>query len=315
MRVKVEANSSREDELQTECEALRIDVATASVELERVKKDLAFLERSFQERALVAKLDDGGGTLSGGGGGGGGGGTAVGGAVSGGIGGVSTGTTSFIDSLPPWMRKIAVIGAGLESQLVGGGVDEDFDERDSGDWSPKTFPSLRSSTSSPSSPLSPKSPKSPKLKSPSHRLSNGGATKNFSGIVSDTSLANLGLLVEEELSFLSEEAIRRALRRRRMVEAAAEDIGDGDDADGRGINKPLDGSDNTSASKRGMAAASVREAMLARQASYDSAEARERKADMRASELEAFSSMYEALNGPEWCNSSGWGSDPEYGRW
>ena len=292
VRETVEVNAEKEQRLQNEVDALRIEVATANADLERATNDLAFLERTFQERAVTARVDD----LRGGGGGGG---VWVGSSRS------SSSSSSFVDGLPPWLRRIASIGARLEKSLSA--RDGEFPSLDSpksggggggGDWEPKSPlspPSPWSPKSSRSGAPSPKSPKSPK--SPTKHVGGRGAGGGgggggsgasegsagggkLSGIVSDASLAALALLVEEELEQLAAEAVRRALRRRQMMELIADRSEDA-------VLTPLQLDEAAVAARERSGAGGAAEdevssaSSSASSADFDSAEARERRAESK----------------------------------
>lgn len=262
VRTKVETNSEREKELEAQCDSLKVELAVLTADLQKATRKVNALEQTFQERAVAARLEEQSG------------GFAVG--------------SSFVESLPPWLRRIAVIGARLESELEErkGESDEPLSPPPlSASWSPR---SVSSSQSSPKSPMPSKSP------------------STLRGTVSDASMSALSLLVEVELEFLAEEAIRRAVRRRQRNDVIA--------ASETAVLTPLalTPEANSFPNRVSGVQSMAMEGAAKEEVSQD---ALEESADMRAAELEAFSSLYEVLNGPDWENQQGWGSDPEYGRW
>jgi len=228
-----------------------------------------------------------------------------------------------MEHVPPWLRRLAAIGADLEGKLHRFEKSASHRSELGHEFNGKNFGSSNS------------------FNADGDEVSNqGGAsagTSNNSG-VSATGALGLRLLFEEEFSDLAEEALRRAAVKRhhdRYSAAAAQDDGQETDsslavasADALTIDcnlprNPIWDTEAAAAAKRSLQHRRQESRMdyQSEVASSDSGKATalpstaSEKNASRAAQDGGLRALYEGCGGTTWVNRHGWGTESECGRW
>ena len=245
VRDVLEGRNERLQELESEIDDLRQAVARVEIEKATLSQDLAFIERRFEDRAKRSERKISGSRA------------------------ISVGSGDFVDSLPPWLRRLAVIGGDLEAKLG----------------------------------------PTPLLSQHQDRGDRGSDNKGMR----PESLLSLRMLFEDELALLSDEALRRAVRRQESASTLACSCAASEERRSMVIENPSTPL-WTSDAAEGVAARVLEVEQHGSQTDF-AEDASEAAAATLASELNALSALYDASRGASWNRRTGWGTDPEPGRW